>query len=72
MAYFKNFYITCSSCQHRNRPNPSPRVSVRMTLLGQAGDCRNCGKTLKPVLDNRPLVVQVRAELAAEGLTTTC
>lgn len=68
MAIFKNFYIPCRRCGHRNRPAHSPREGIRLALLGQAGICRGCGKILQPVIPDRPLAHKVRAELIAEGL----
>ena len=72
MYFWKPFYITCSTCGHRNRPHPSPHEAVRLTLLGHAGNCRGCGKQLRPRLSDRPLVKQVRKELAAAGIQTCC
>jgi len=63
------FYVVCSTCNHRNRPHPSPAEGVKMALLGELPDCKGCGKQISRVqLSERPLVKRVRAELIAQGL----
>lgn len=68
---FRAFYVVCSECGHKNRPHKSPREGVRLALTGDLPPCngKGCGKKLRPRLSDRPLVRQVRAELAADGVT---
>ena len=73
MRFYTGFAIICGSCGHRNRPHPSPRVAIRLTLLGQAGCCKECKKPLQPrELTDRPLVREIRAELRAQGIEPVC
>lgn len=72
---WKGFVITCSQCGHKNMPHRSPREGIRLTLIGQVGNCKGCGKVLKTnrlLQSTRPLVLKVRAELAAAGVKTVC
>lgn len=64
---WRGFYIHCS-CGHRNRPHKSPREGIRLTLIGQAGNCKRCGEVLQPRLSDRPLIKKVREALLAEGI----
>ncbi len=66
------FVINCAVCGHRNRPHPSPRKGIELVLRGQLQPCRGCGKELHPKLSDRPLVLQVRAELQAQGVEMVC
>lgn len=71
--FWKSFIVICGTCGHRNRPDPSPRVGIRMALTGQLGNCRGCQKVLRPpVLRDRPLTRQIRAELISKGITPVC
>ena len=72
MTIFRNFYITCHACGHRNRPAKSPRESVRLTLTGHIGPCRGCGEPLRPEVADRPLVRLMRDELRAQGIEPVC
>ena len=72
MRIWRPFYIQCSGCGHRNRPDKSPREGVRLALTGQLSPCRNCGKELHPRLSERPLVQRVREELRAQGIAPVC
>lgn len=70
---FRHFYIVCRQCGYRNRPHNSPREGVRLALLDQLPPCRGCGREIKKVrLSDRPMVLRVRAELQAQGITTVC
>ena len=70
---WRSFLLVCSSCGHRNRPHNSPRMAIRLTLTGKAGQCKTCGKALKPSrLSYKPLTLSVRAELLKEKVTTVC
>lgn len=71
--FWHPFYVTCSGCGYRNRPSKSPREGVRLALMGQLPDCRGCGALLgSPSLPDRPLVHEVRAELAEKGIQAVC
>jgi len=65
---FKQFYVVCSQCNHRNRPHASPAQGVRLALLDKLPACKRCGKELHAQLSERPLVKKVREQLIAEGL----
>lgn len=69
MGWFTPFVVTCGGCGHRNLPDRSPKVGIRLALLGQLPCCRSCGKQLRLTkLTDRPLVRTVRAQLVQEGL----
>lgn len=68
MAIWCPFFIRCGHCSHRNRPHPSPRMGMRLALLGQLKPCVKCGQALPTQLPDRPLVARVKAELIREGL----
>jgi hypothetical protein len=73
-VFFTNYYLRCVDCGHRCRPHKSPRESIRLMLTGRAGHCRNCGRKLNPDLSasTAPLVLAVRKELEAAGVTPVC
>ncbi|OGJ59097.1 hypothetical protein A2635_00190 [Candidatus Peribacteria bacterium RIFCSPHIGHO2_01_FULL_51_9] len=68
MRCFMSFHVVCGGCGHRNRPHRSPKRGIRMVLLGEFKHCRNCGKELKILPSDRPLVRAVRVQLVHEGL----
>ncbi len=72
MIKVRLFYIICSTCGHKNRPDRSPREGVRLALLGELPPCRGCGKQLRPRLSDCPLVHKVREELLAAGIQPRC
>ena len=67
---YRNLYIVCGQCGHRNRPHPSPRMTAELALLGKLGCCkgRNCGKELKVQMRETPLVKRVKEDLIARRL----
>ncbi len=68
MVVWHPYYIICSKCNHRNRPDRATREGIRKALLGQAGNCKGCGKKLKPELKmTRPMMKQVAEALREEG-----
>ena len=73
MAFFRQFYVKCGNCGHRNSPHPSPRKGVELVLRGEFHTCRGCGRDMKNIrLSDRPLVQKIRAELQAKGIPTVC
>ena len=69
---WRDFLVSCSECGHRNRPDKSPRKGIEKVLRGE-GKCRGCGNPLHPVeLSDRPLVLEVRAQLIAQGIRPVC
>ncbi len=69
---WKAFYVRCSGCGYKNRPDKSPREGIRLALVGQLKPCQSCGKELRPKLSDRPLVRQVREELRMQGIASVC
>lgn len=67
--FWTPFLVVCGACGHRNLPNRSPRVGIRLALLDELPCCRSCGKQLRLTNpSDRPLVHEVRAQLIREGL----
>ncbi len=68
MVYYP-YYICCSTCKHRNRPDSSPRRGIEKALRGNAGNCKGCGKKLRPTLSTeRPMTREIKARLEVEGV----
>jgi len=65
--FWRSFIVVCGKCGHRNRPHPSPREGIRLALLDQLPECRECGKELHCDPGNRPLAQTVRQELQQEA-----
>lgn len=67
---WKAFYVICK-CGHRNRPDRSARLGIRMALLDKLSPCKECGEVLSIsetlMKSERPLVVKVRQELEEES-----
>ena len=71
MAIRKAFYVRCE-CGHRNMPDRSPWLGIRMALPDKLPSCKKCRGPLsisKKLLESkRPLVVKVRQKLEEESL----
>lgn len=72
MAIYRPFYVSCE-CGHKNRPDRSPRIGIRIALKGPI-ECKRCGRSIDVSEDlrrsDRPLVKAVLANLQKETATT--
>lgn len=66
MAIWTPFYVVCSECGHKNRPDRSPSVGIKMALEGPI-ECKKCGRLMDVSEElrrsERPLVKAVLASL---------